>query len=62
MRIHTPNKENKIIDNVLTQLYLMQTAVQHESPLKLVERINKIRKELLKLKENNTRDNPPCKR
>tara|TARA_R110002020_G_scaffold221916_3_gene430118 strand:+ start:1592 stop:1756 length:165 start_codon:yes stop_codon:yes gene_type:complete len=52
MKVHVPNKENKILDDVLTQLYLMRTAVGQESTPKLVERINKIRKELLKLKES----------
>jgi len=45
--------ENKILDDVLTQLYLMRTAVGQESTPKLLQRINKIRKELLKLKESN---------
>jgi hypothetical protein len=53
MRVHIPNKENKILDDVLTQLYLMRTAVGQEPPPKIIQRINKIRKELLKLKESN---------
>jgi hypothetical protein len=53
MKVHIPNKENKILDDVLTQLYLMRTAVGQESTPKLLQRINKIRKELLKLKESN---------
>jgi hypothetical protein len=52
MEVHVPNKENKILDGVLTQLYLMRTAVGQESTIKIVQRINKIRKELLKLKES----------
>lgn len=52
MKVHLPNKEVKIIDDVLTQLYLMKAAVKVEKTDKLLERIDKIRKILLKFKEN----------
>lgn len=52
MRVHVPKKENKIIDDVLTQLYLMKTAVEHEKTEQLIKRINKMREQLLKLKES----------
>ena len=47
-----PKKENKIIDDVLTQLYLMKTAVEHEKVEQLIKRINKMREQFLKLKES----------
>ena len=52
MSVHLPKKENKIIDDVLTQLYLMKTAVEHEKVEQLIKRINKMREQLLKLKES----------
>tara|TARA_Y100000593_G_C4134760_1_gene249184 strand:- start:40 stop:204 length:165 start_codon:yes stop_codon:yes gene_type:complete len=53
MRVHIPNKENKLIDQVLTELYLMRTAIFNEKPEQLIKRINKIRQDLLKIKDDN---------
>ena len=53
MKVHVPNKDYPLLDKALTQLYVMKAAVDYETPARLKERINKIRKILLKVKENN---------
>ena len=54
MRIHVPGKNNKLLDKAIAALYLLKEAVDHVKPDILKERINNIRKTLLKLKENDT--------
>jgi hypothetical protein len=54
MRIHVPTKSTKLLDKAISDLYLLKEAVEHVKPEVLKERINNIRKTLLKLKENDT--------
>jgi hypothetical protein len=54
MRVHIPIKNDKLLDKAISDLYLLKEAVDHVKPEVLKERINNIRKTLLKLKENDT--------
>lgn len=51
VRVYEPNKTEKGIDEVLTQLYLLKNALKTENKAKLEERVNKIRGLLLDAKE-----------
>ena len=52
MRIHVPLKNNKLLDKAIADLYLLKESVEHVKAHVLKERINNIRKTLLKLKES----------
>ena len=52
VRVYEPNKTEKDIDEVLTQLYLLKNALSTENKAKLEERVNKIRALLLDAKES----------
>ena len=54
MRVHIPFKNGKLLDKAIADLYLLKEAVDHVKTEVLKERINNIRKTLLKLKENDT--------
>ena len=54
MRVHVPPRSNKLLDKAIADLYLLKESVDHVKPEVLKERINKIRKTLLKFKENNS--------
>jgi hypothetical protein len=52
VRVYEPNKTEKEIDEILTQLYLLKNALSTEKKAKLEERVNKIRGLLLDAKES----------
>lgn len=52
VRVYEPNKTEKDIDEILTQLYLLKNALSTEKKAKLEERVNKIRGLLLDAKES----------
>tara|TARA_R110002020_G_scaffold95995_5_gene230228 strand:+ start:2033 stop:2203 length:171 start_codon:yes stop_codon:yes gene_type:complete len=52
VRVYEPNKTEKDIDEILTQLYLLKNALNTEKKAKLEERVNKIRGLLLDAKES----------
>ena len=54
MKVHVPARSNKLLDKAIADLYLLKEAVEHTKPEVLKETINKIRKTLLKFKENNS--------
>lgn len=54
MRVHVPERSNKLLDKAIADLYLLKESVDHAKPETLKETINKIRKTLLKFKENNS--------
>tara|TARA_Y100001970_G_C14077086_1_gene772613 strand:+ start:528 stop:692 length:165 start_codon:yes stop_codon:yes gene_type:complete len=54
MRVHIPAKNDKLLDKAISDLYLLKEAVDHAKPEVLKERINNIRKTLLKFKESDT--------
>ena len=51
-RIYEPDKTKILLDEVLTELYLMKTAVGIEKDEKLLERISKLREKISSLKES----------
>jgi len=54
MRVHVPPRSNKLLDKAIADLYLLKESVDHVKPEVLKERINKIRKSLIKFKESNS--------
>tara|TARA_R100000353_G_scaffold48022_1_gene38141 strand:+ start:492 stop:656 length:165 start_codon:yes stop_codon:yes gene_type:complete len=54
MRVYVPARSNKLLDKAIADLYLLKESVDHDKPEVLKERINKIRKTLIKFKENNS--------
>ena len=54
MRVHVPTRSNKLLDKAIADLYLLKESVDYAKPEVLKERIDKIRKTLLKFKEHNS--------
>ncbi len=52
VKVYEPNKSEKAIDVVLTELYLLKSAIENEKKEKLEDRIKKIRSLLMKIKDN----------
>jgi len=51
-RVYEPNKALKTLDEILTDLYLLKTAVGVEKDEKIIERITKLREKVNVVKEN----------
>jgi hypothetical protein len=52
VKVYEPNKSEKAIDVVLTELYLLRSAIENEKKDKLEARIKKIRGMLIKIKDD----------
>ena len=52
VKVYEPNKSEKAIDVVLTELYLLRSAIENEKKDKLEARIKKIRAMLIKIKDD----------
>jgi len=54
VRVYEPSGAEREFQKILTELYLLKSALQTEKKAKLEERINKIRRLLLDTKESLT--------
>jgi len=52
VKVYEPNKSEKAIDVILTELYLLRSAIENEKKDKLEARIKKIRAMLIKIKDD----------